>query len=97
MDHGEPCVQFRAIVRGQVQGVGYRMWAQRRARMLGVSGYVCNLMDDSVEVVGEGSRETLELFLADLRRGPESAVVRSIQVTWDTCAGESDRFEIRRS
>ena len=96
MDQREPCVQMRAIVRGRVQGVGYRLWAQRRARMLGVSGYVRNLADDSVEVVGEGSRETLELFLANLRRGPESADVRSIQETWDTCAGMSDRFEIRR-
>jgi acylphosphatase len=96
MDQQEPCVQLRAIARGQVQGVGFRMWAQRRARMLGISGYVRNLADDSVEVVGEDSRETLELFLADLRRGPESANVRSIQVTWDTCAGVSDRFEIRR-
>jgi acylphosphatase len=96
MDQQGSCVQLRAIVRGQVQGVGFRMWAQRRARMLGMSGYVRNLADDSVEVVGEGSRETLELFLTDLRRGPESADVRSVQVTWDTCAGVSDRFEIRR-
>ncbi len=58
--------RLRAIVRGQVQGVGFRMWAQRRARMLGISGYVRNLADGSVEVVGEGPRETLEQFLAVL-------------------------------
>jgi acylphosphatase len=96
MDQQESCVQLRAIVRGQVQGVGFRMWAQRRARMLRISGYVRNLADGSVEVVGEGSHEALEQLLAILRHGPESADVRSVQVTWDACAGVSDRFEIRR-
>jgi acylphosphatase len=96
MDQQESCVQLRAIVRGQVQGVGFRMWAQRRARMLGLSGYVRNLADGSVEVVGEGSRETLEQLLAILRRGPESADVRSVERIWSVCASDFDRFEIRR-
>ena len=96
MDQRESCVQLRAIVHGQVQGVGFRMWAQRRARMLGISGYVRNLADGSVEVVGEGPRETLEQFLAALRRGPESADIQSVQVSWTTRASEFDRFEIRR-
>jgi acylphosphatase len=96
MDQREACVQLRAVVRGRVQGVGFRMWAQRRARMLGISGSVRNLADGSVEVVGEGSRETLEQLLGVLRYGPESADVRSVQVTWDTCAGVSERFEIGR-
>jgi acylphosphatase len=96
MDQQESCVRLRAIVRGQVQGVGFRMWAQRRARMLAISGYVRNLADGAVEVVGEGSREALEQLLAILRRGPESADVRSVQRNWATCASEFDRFEIRR-
>jgi acylphosphatase len=96
MDQQESCVQLRAIVRGQVQGVGFRMWAQRRAHMLGIFGYVRNVVDGSVEVVGEGSRETLEQFLAILRRGPEYADVRSVQRIWSACAREFDRFEIRR-
>ena len=87
---------MRATVRGLVQGVGFRMWTQRRARALGLSGYVRNLEDGSVEVVGEGPRESLEQFLAVLRRGPEGAEVRSVQVDWETCASRSDRFEIRR-
>jgi acylphosphatase len=64
--------------------------------MLGISGYVRNLADGSVEVVGEGSRETLEQFLAILRRGPESAAVRSVERAWSACASDFDRFEIRR-
>ena len=96
MEQEESCVQVHAIVRGQVQGVGYRMWAQQRARMLGISGYVRNLADGSVEVVADGARATLEQLLVILRRGPEDAAVRSIQSMWLACAGEFDRFEIRR-
>lgn len=96
MDQREPCVQLCATVSGQVQGVGFRMWAQRRARALRLTGYARNLDDGSVEVVGVGSRALLEQFLAVLRRGPESADVRSVQVRWDPCAGDSDRFEIRQ-
>jgi acylphosphatase len=86
---------MRAIVSGYVQGVGFRMWAQRRARALGLVGYARNLQDGSVEVVGDGSRAQLERYVATLRRGPESADVRSLQLRWETCAGEFDRFEIR--
>ena len=96
MDQQEPTFQMRAIVQGLVQGVGFRLWAQRRARALGLSGYVRNLEDGSVEVVGEGPQETLEQFLAVLRRGPEGAEVRSVQVIWEPCASRSDRFDIRR-
>jgi acylphosphatase len=96
MDQRESCVQLRAIVHGQVQGVGFRMWTQRHARMLGISGYVRNLADGSVEVVSEGPRETLEQFLVAMRRGPESADIQSVQVSWTTRASEFDRFEIRR-
>jgi acylphosphatase len=96
MDQQESCVRLRAIVCGQVQGVGFRMWAQRRARMLGIAGYVRNLADGSVEVVAEGARATLEQLLAILRRGPESADVRSVQSAWSARAGEFDRFDIRR-
>jgi acylphosphatase len=96
MDQQEPSIQMRATVRGLVQGVGFRLWAQRRARALGISGYVRNLDDGSVEVVGEGPQETLEQFLVVLRRGPESAEVRSVKVHWETGASRSDRFEIRR-
>ena len=95
MDQQGSSVQMRATVRGLVQGVGFRMWTQRRARALGLSGYVRNLEDGSVEVVGEGPRESLEQFLAILRRGPESADVRFVEVNWESCASGADRFEIR--
>lgn len=96
MNQPESCLQMRAVISGQVQGVGFRLWAQRRARALGLTGYVRNLDDGSVEVVGEGPQAALEQYLMALRRGPESAEVRAIRARWASCVGESDRFEIRR-
>src|SRR5690349_6884897 len=94
MNQPESCLQMHALVSGQVQGVGFRLWAQRRARALGLTGYVRNLNDGSVEVVGEGSQAALEQYLMALRRGPESAEVRAVLAQWAPCAGESDRFDI---
>jgi acylphosphatase len=95
MDRSAPCLQVRAVVSGRVQGVGFRMWTLRRARALGVTGYTCNLDDGAVEVVAEGSQMVLEQFITVLRRGPESAEVRSVQVTWRPCSDAYARFEIR--
>jgi acylphosphatase len=96
MKQSESCRQMRALVSGQVQGVGFRLWAQRRARALGLTGFVHNVDDGSVEVVCEGPQAALEQYLMALRRGPESAEVRAVQAHWASCAGVSDRFEIRR-
>lgn len=77
-------VSFHAIVRGQVQGVGFRYFARQRAEAHGVSGFVRNLPDGSVELHAEGTPTALGAFEADVRRGPsfgrvDEAVVTSIK------------------
>ncbi len=67
-----------AIVRGRVQGVGYRFFAERAARDLGVHGWVRNLPDGSVEAVAEGEDEAIARFLARLREGPRGARVETL-------------------
>ena len=64
-----------ALVKGRVQGVGYRAFAQKKALELGLSGYAENLPDGRVEVVAEGPKEALELFLHHLKQGPRLARV----------------------
>ncbi len=67
-----------AIVRGRVQGVGYRFFAERAARDLGVRGWVRNLPDGSVEAVAEGEDEAIARFVARLREGPRGSRVESL-------------------
>jgi len=82
-------------VRGVVQGVNYRWFTQRRASDLGLTGYVRNAADGSVQITIEGARELIEHLLDVLRVGPSAAVVESVQVEWHAPSGEFDRFEVR--
>jgi len=66
------------IVKGRVQGVGYRYFAERCARERGVTGYARNMWDGDVEVVAQGDPKTLDAFGHDLRRGPRSARVDQV-------------------
>jgi len=88
-------IRLRAEVTGRVQGVGFRQFAQREAIALGVSGYVRNRPDGSVEVVTEGQREILEVFVDRLRLGPRSARVSAVDVNWTLATGEFRYFDVR--
>jgi acylphosphatase len=66
-------------VRGRVQGVGFRWWAQHTGRRLGLGGHVRNLPDGSVEVHAAGAREALEALERALYEGPPAAVVDSVE------------------
>ncbi len=88
-----PSDAMRAVVRGRVQGVGFRDYVQTRARSLGLSGSVRNLPDGrSVEVIAEGPRHDLERFLDDLRRGPSSAHITAVDTDWRTPTGAHSDF-----
>jgi len=73
-------VRRRYVVEGEVQGVGFRYFAVRRALRIGVSGWVRNLPDGRVEALAEGSLAALAEFEAALRRGPDMAAVTNLQV-----------------
>lgn len=64
---------------GIVQGVGFRWFVRERARRLGLSGWVRNLPDGSVEVAASGDAHQLDLLRGELRRGPNGARVEEIQ------------------
>jgi acylphosphatase len=69
----------RYIVKGRVQGVGYRYFAEKVAGELGLTGWVRNLDDGSVEVYAVGSQRQLDDFAGYLAQGPRWAEVRSIE------------------
>lgn len=80
-------------IKGRVQGVGFRFYMERKARELGVTGWVRNRRDGSVEAVVQGSPEAVEAMTAWARRGPPSAVVAEVKVS--EADGEFSNFEVR--
>jgi acylphosphatase len=69
----------RFLVRGRVQGVGFRWFVSRQAQSLGVTGYVRNLVDGSVEVLASAEDPAVLQRLEEiLGRGPRGAVVESV-------------------
>jgi len=75
-----PTVRRRVVVRGVVQGVGYRFSAARAAGTRGVAGWVRNCRDGAVEAVLEGEAAAVESMVEWCRRGPPHADVHEIEV-----------------
>ena len=79
----------RYVVKGRVQGVGFRYFVDDAARREGIRGFVRNHHDGSVEVVAEGDLETMLRFERALRRGPSGARVDEVEITENM---PTDRF-----
>lgn len=80
---------------GRVQGVGFRFTCQREARALGLTGWVRNLPDDSVEIVAEGPPSALDALSLWCHHGPGFAEVDRADETSGPALGEFTSFEIR--
>jgi acylphosphatase len=79
VQEGKEALQARLYrVSGTVQGVGFRYFASRAARHLGITGYAKNLHDGRVEVYAIGTPEKLSALRKELQRGPRSAVVSDV-------------------
>jgi acylphosphatase len=70
----------RIVVRGRVQGVGYRAWTEDTAILNGLEGWVRNCRDGMVEAVFAGPQAAVEAMIEACRRGPDSAHVHAIDV-----------------
>jgi len=82
------------VIRGRVQGVGFRYFAVREALELGLHGRVRNLADGGVEVEAEGDRPSLVLLVAALRSGPRAARVTDVDERWSEGPSRHQGFEI---
>jgi acylphosphatase len=90
-------MQARAIiiVRGLVQGVGFRYYIQRAASHNGLFGRAENLANGDVRIVVEGERGLIEELVKSARTGPRSSHVAALRVEWEQPKNEFHGFEIR--
>jgi acylphosphatase len=89
-------VARKFFIKGEVQGVGYRFFAQRAAARHQVVGYVRNCPDGSVEALAEGSANSVEAFKHDLATGPQWAVVDQLEELNLDPTGLYSAFRIER-
>lgn len=84
------------LIKGDVQGVGYRFFAQRAAARHQVVGYVRNCSDGTVEALAEGPPNSVEAFKHDLATGPQWAVVDQVEELVLEPSGSYSAFRIER-
>ncbi len=87
--------RLHAIVRGEVQGVGFRWFVQRTAAGLGLDGWVMNRADRAVELVAEGTTSELDELVAAVREGPPASRVASVEESRSPAVGGLDGFRVR--
>ena len=85
----------RIVARGRVQGVFFRDFTTRRARELGLTGYVRNVTEGAVEAIAEGERVKLENLARHMRKGPPGASVASVETNWSESTGKYPTFVTR--
>jgi acylphosphatase len=86
--------RVQVIYSGYVHGVGFRFTARRIASVMGIAGFVENLPNGNVLLVGEGMQDQLEPFIADLKKRMSDYINDSC-VEWQTATGEFETFEIK--
>lgn len=89
-------VARKFVIRGNVQGVGYRFFAQRAAARHQVVGYVRNRSDGTVEALAEGPAKDVEEFRNDLAAGPQWAAVDNVEEINLDPTGNYSSFRIER-
>jgi acylphosphatase len=87
--------RLHLVVSGRVQGVFFRSSALERARDLGLTGWVRNRLDGTVELVAEGDATALAELHAWCVKGPRGAVVRDVEVVAESATGEFNAFGVR--
>ena len=88
-------ISVQVVVQGWVQGVYFRAFTRDQARMLGLSGWVMNRRDGTVEAFFEGEKTKVEQMVAWCRQGPPSARVDRVEARYGEFCGAGEGFEVR--
>ena len=86
--------RLHGLIRGEVQGVGFRYFLMREAQRLGLRGWVRNRDDGTVEFVAEGARPDLERLRQAAEKGPSMARVDNMNAEWSAGMGGLDAFDL---
>jgi acylphosphatase len=86
--------RVHVIVKGRVQGTFFRAATQREARRLGITGWVKNRQDGSVELLAEGEEDAIRELTSWANHGPSAARVDGVDVRWRGYTGEFPEFSI---
>lgn len=89
--------RLHAIVEGRVQGVGFRYFTQEQAVFLGLTGWVRNRWNGTVELVAEGPQTDLDVLLKRISRGPRVGTTQNVKYDWQDATGEFGSFYVRRT
>ena len=87
--------RIRLMIRGRVQGVGFRFAASEQAKTLAVAGWVRNRPGREVEIVAEGERKNLQMLAKWAHRGPRYAMVDEVSIEWLPFSGDLKSFAVR--
>ncbi len=87
--------RLHARIFGRVQGVGFRYYVMTAAEELGLTGWVRNRRDGSVEVLAEGDLEGLKRLVGALERGSRSSIVTEVKTNLQLASGEFSSFYVR--
>ena len=86
--------RMHVLVRGNVQGVGFRYFVYQTGLNLNLKGWVRNRVNGEVEIFAEGSDDILEVFLREVSKGPQMARVENVRVEWQSNQDELPPFTI---
>ncbi len=96
MDSSADMARVHLTIRGRVQGVYYRASMLQEAQKLGLTGWVRNCSDGSVEAIAEGPRNQLEDLISWCWQGPPGAKATRIDVQWRAAQNSERQFSIKR-
>lgn len=86
--------QLHLFIVGSVQGVGFRQYIKRKARQMGLTGWIRNRADGSVEAVAQGVGEDLQALIRFAKRGVPLSEVQSVTVEWEEQKEQFNSFDV---
>jgi acylphosphatase len=89
--------RLHVLIKGHVQGVGFRAFVLEKAMRLNLTGWVRNTWDGNVEVLAEGARSDLDDLLSIISQGPRGSFIANATPEWSNALGEFTMFRVERT